>query len=145
MANLTAFGEQTETIFLNDVEAHKLHIAFTVAVGATIKKGVPVKLNATGEITTVIGDGTDAHAIIGYSIQDAVAGDICTIGVRGYAVVYARAKTAIVPGPVFYALQDSVEPEYSMYEDTAVTAANMNGWSLDAATALHDEIRVLLK
>jgi hypothetical protein len=145
MANLTAFGEQTKTIFLNDIESHKLHLAFTVAAASTIFKGQPVKLNAVGAIIAAIGDGTDAHAIIGYSIQDAVAGDICTVGVRGYAVIYARAETALVPGPVFYSGQDSVEGEYGIYDDTAVTAANMNGWSLDVANALHDEIRVLLK
>lgn len=145
MANLTAFGDETKSIFLNDIESHKLHLAFVVAAATTIKKGFPVKLNATGQIVNAIGDGTDAHLIIGYSIQDAIAGDYCTVGVRGYAVVYARAKTALTPGPVFYAGPDVVETEYSMYDDTSVTAANMNGWSLDVAAALHDEIRVLLK
>jgi hypothetical protein len=143
MAELTQFGQETKSIFLNDIESHKLHIAFVAA--ATIKKGQPVKLDATGKLVAPIGDGTDAHAIIGYSIQNGVAGDYVTIGVRGYAVVWARAKTAITPGPVFYAGMDSVETEYTAYEDTLVTAANMSGWSLDVAAAIHDEIRVLVK
>lgn len=145
MAELTAFGGPTKTIFLNDIESHKLHIAFIVAAGATIKKGQPVKLNATGEVVAPIGDGTDAHAIIGYSIHDGTEGDYVTIGVRGYAVVFARAKTGLVPGPVFYAGMDSEEPNYTAYDDTLATAANMNGWALDVAAGIHDEIRVLLK
>lgn len=144
MGNLTQFGEVTKSIFLNDISAHVLHLAFVVATGVTIKKGMPVKLNATGQVTTVVGDGTDAHQIIGYSIMDGVAGDYVTVGTKGIGVVWAKAKTALTPGAVFYAGLDSVETEYSAYDDTAVTAALMNGWALDVAAAEHDPIRVLL-
>lgn len=141
---LTKFGDKTQSIFLNDVESHKLHLSFDVAVGETIKKGAPVKLNATGQVVNMIGDGTDTHQRIGYSIQNGIAGDRLTVGVRGYAVVWARAKTALTPGPVFMAGYDVNEPDFTMYDDTAVSASTMNGFSLDVAAALHDPIRVLV-
>lgn len=141
---LTKFGDATKSIFLNDIESHKLHLSFDVAAGQTIKKGSPVKLNATGQVVNMIGDGTDNHLRIGYSIQNGIAGDRLTVGVRGFAVVWARAKTALTPGPVFFAGPDVNEPDFGMYDDTSVSATNMNGFSLDVAAALHDPIRVLV-
>lgn len=144
MANLTAFGAKSKTIFLNDAESHKLHLAFSVSAGKTVKRGQPMKMAADGTITPLIGDGTDAHLIVGYSIHNGVAGDEVTLACRGYAVVFATAKTAMTTGPVFYAGQDAVDADYSMYDDTAVSAANMNGIAIDVAGALHDIIRVIL-
>jgi len=144
MANLTAFGGKSKTIFLNEAESHKLHLAFSVAAGQTVKRGQPMKMAADGTITPLVGDGTDAHKIVGYSIHNGVAGDEVTLACKGFAVVFATAETALTPGPVWYSGQDSVDADYSMYDDTAATAANMNGIAIDAATALHDVIRVIL-
>ena len=145
MANLTALGTPSKTVFLNDPDSHGLHIAFDVKAGDIIKKGMPVKLTGDDEIGVVIGDGTDNHAIIGYAIQNGVGGDQVTVAVRGYAVVWAASKTANAVGPVFYTGLDSVDPLYSNYEDTGVSAANTNGWAIDSSVTAHEMIRVILK
>ena len=52
--SLTVMGDQTKTIFLKGVEAHKLHHEFTVGSGNTvIKRGQPVVLNNDGTVTLV--------------------------------------------------------------------------------------------
>lgn len=150
MAQLTAFGGKSKTIFLNEAESHKLHLAFEVAAGVTVKRGMPLKLNSAGLLVNMAGDGSDAHLRVGYSIHNGVAGDEVTLACRGYAVIFATAKTALNPGAVAYVGQDSADADYSSYNDvvggtpTAVTADTMNGLAIDVATAEHDLIRVIL-
>lgn len=142
---LTAFGGVSKTIFINEIESHKLHLAFEVAAEQTIKRGQPAKLDADGNAVPMAGDGSDAHQLVGYSIHNGKAGSIITLGVVGFAVVFAMAKTALVPGPVMYVGQNATDTDYSDYEDTGATAATMNGIALDVASAPNAIIRVLLK
>lgn len=143
--SLTKFGGKSKTIFLVGPEAHKLHQAFTVAENVTVKPGQPVKLNALGEITTLVGDGTDEHQRIGQCVQGGGEGDQVTVTMRGYQVVYATAKSALTPGAVLYVGQDSTDSDYGCYNDSGMTAANFTGWALDVADAEHDIIRVVLR
>lgn len=142
MANLTAFGGPTKSIFLNEAESHKLHLAFTVANGQTVKKGQPVKLNADGLILPCATDGSEAKAMIGYSIQNAAAGEECTIAVKGYAVIYAMSAASQNAGMVSYNGVNGTDGNYTNYATSV--AANMNGWSMDKATAANQLIRVIL-
>jgi len=144
MAQLTAMGGQTKTIFLNEAESHKLHLAFTVAAGQTVKRGQPVILNADGDILppgTL--DGTLNPQIIGYSVHNAAAGEEATIAMRGYCVVFAVAAAAQNAGLVSYNGLGT-DTDYTKYAAEA-TAAESNGWSLDKATAAQEMIRVVLK
>lgn len=144
MAQMTAFGGKTKTIFLNEAESHKLHLAFTVATGQTVKKGQPVILNTDGEILppgTV--DGTLNPQIIGYSVQNAAAGEECTIAMRAYCVIFAQASAVQNAGLVSYN-GIGTDTDYTKYA-TEATAAESNGWSLDKATAIGQMIRVALK
>lgn len=142
---LTKFGGKSKTIFLNDVEAHKLHLEFEVGTGSTVKKGQPVVLNDDGTVRPIAGAlGADAVAIIGYSIHNGEAGENITVGMRAYAVTYAEAgAVSQKAGMVFATNVAPTDPE--MVRWVAGAAATMHGWALDEAAAVGDTIRVALK
>lgn len=147
MGELTAFGDKSKTIFLNDAESHKLHLAFEA--DAAIKKGQPVKLTATGLIVPLAEDDSNTKAI-GVSIQNGADGDQVTVAMRGYTTVYAMSDAALTPGPVAYAGPNGTDGDYMNYK-TAVVSADaalvfpaMTGWSLDVADGANDLIRVVL-
>lgn len=143
MAQFTAIGQQTKTIFLNEAESHKLHLAFTVAAGQTVKKGQPVKLNNAGEILTPALDGSENHLIIGYSIMNTAAGEECTIAMRAYAVVFAVSAASQNAGPVSFN-GFGTDTDYTKYGAES-TPAEVGGWALDSATAAQQLIRVALR
>lgn len=141
---LTKFGEKSKTVFLNDVEAHKLHLEFEVGTGATVKKGQPVVLNNDGTVRPIAGTaGADNVALIGYSIHDGAAGEMITVGMRAYAVTYAEAAGVQNAGMVFAVATAPTDPTYVRWATAA--AATMHGWALDDAAAAGDLIRVALK
>lgn len=143
---LTKFGEKTTSIFLNDAESHKLHLAFTVADGETIRRGQPVILSGDSDtIEPSAGDGSDVDSIIGYSIQDAKEKEECTIAMRGYAVVWALASGTVSPGPVEYAGMSATsgKEHYTTYKVTTA-AENTNGWAIDEGTT-GSLIRIILR
>ena len=141
---LTKLGGKSQTIYLNDVESHKLHLEFEVGTGSTVKKGSPVVLNNDGTVRPITGTtGADNTAIIGYSIHDGKAGELITVGMRAYAVVYAEAAAAQNAGMVFAV---NTAPTDAIYTRWATAAAStMHGWALDDAAAAGDIIRVALK
>lgn len=142
--SITAFGENTKTVFLNEAESHKLHLAFTASVA--IKKGQPVKLTDDDEVGLLIGDGTDADHLLGYSIQNAAVGDQVTIAVRGYAVIFAMSGAAVTVGPVRYSGVNSGDAMYMNYVDAKTpNLAKMNGQALDSAAGANELIRVVLQ
>ena len=148
MSNLTQFGDKTKTVFLNEAESHKLHLAFTAA--AQIKKGQPVKLDADGNIEPVIAPLTNSSKdeIIGYSIMDGNEDDEVTVAMRAYAVVFAMSGESLTPGPAAYtgvSSTDSFYTEYVAAEEVAeVGGFVMNGFALDEATGANELIRVAL-
>ena len=142
--SITAFGDATKTVFLNEAESHKLHIAFTAAVA--IKKGQPVKLTDDDTVGLLIGDGTDSDHIVGYSIQNAEAGDQVTIAMKGYAVIFAMSGGAVTVGPVRYSGVNSGDAMYMNYVDAKTTnLPKMNGQALDSAAGANEIIRVVLQ
>lgn len=145
---LTKFGEKTKSVFLNEAESRKLHLAFEVAEGEEIKKGQPVVLTAEGHVKPANSDGSDYKAIIGYSVQNAEAGDECTIAVRGYATLFAMSGAAVQAGPVRYSGMNTTDGMYTNWENVAAgdddDYAGMHGWALDEAEGEDEPIRVVI-
>lgn len=141
MGNLTAMGETTKTVFLNNVESDKLHLAFEAS--SEVRKGQPVKMAGTDNdvIIKPVGDGTDNHAIIGYSVQNAVLGDQVTIAMKGFACIFAKCSATLVPGPVKYTGLTTGDI-YTEYDQA--TEATMNAIALDGGD-VGDIIRVVLQ
>lgn len=142
---LTKFGENTETLFLKGLEAHKLHHEFTVAATATagVRKGQPVVLNSAGEVLPAA-TGAKAQTIIGYSIHNGKAGELVTIGMKAYGIIYCKPNAAVAAGPVQYAGQNTAEPEYPAVAAAAADGTTLMGWALDEAEAANDMIRLAL-
>lgn len=139
---LTKFGDTTETLFLKGFEAHKLHHEFTVATGATIRKAQPVKLTAEGEVEPA--DTAEvSENIIGYSIHNGNAGELVTIAMKAYGIVYCRPNAAVEAGPVQYAGQNTTDERFPAVA-AATDATTLMGWALDEAEAADDEIRLAL-
>jgi len=137
-------GDTTKTLFLNGPEAHKLHLEFEVAAGATIAKGQLVTLDATGKVTPAVA-GDLEYNILGVSMHDGVGddGDLVTIATRGYSVIYAEAGAALDAGAVEG--DNGPGTEYPQVVIPAADYASVVGWSLDVAVDIGDVVRVLLK
>lgn len=149
MAELTAFGDVTKTIFLNEAESHKLHLAFE-ASGA-ITKGQPVVLNTDETISAAptTTTNTTKDNIIGYAVQNAADGEEVTIAMRGYATVFAMSGAALNAGPVKYSGVNVADARYMNYvqatEVATVLGLVTTGWSLDTAAGADVLIRVVVK
>jgi len=135
-------GTEVKGVFLKEVENHKLHQEFEVQVAKSIKRGQPVILSGAGELIEEAGVGEANINIIGYAIHDGEAGELVTVGMRAYAIIWAEAQSQLVAGPVKYQAYN-VPTERHRFEDGAI-AANHTGWALDDAAAIGDEIRIAL-
>jgi len=138
---LTVFGEVTKTIFLKQIQAHKLHQEFAVATGNAVKKGQAVKLNTAGEIVPAIA-GELMGKVIGYSVHDAAAEELATIGMRAFTIVWAQSAGALDAGPVKIGAAGA-DPIYATYVATALET-DVVGWALDSAAGADEMIRVAL-
>lgn len=150
---LTSLGNYSKTTFLAE-EPRKISLEFTCA--ADVKKGQPVKLTATGQVTPwAIADLQ--HLCIGVCLSSQLSGELVTVITRGYVVIFALANAASqVAGISTYKGYDTTHNTsnntdmpnptfgYSLWgAPTDVT--DMIGWALDAGTAQYDMIRVLIK
>lgn len=133
-----SLGTATQTLFLHDVEAHKLHLEFQAQ--AIIKAGQLVKMHSSEKISPCAA-GDAENIIIGIALTDAAADELVTVGVRGYAVIYAKSSAATVAGPVEIGAYTSGFNTFT----TASAVAKTAGWSLDAAAGAAEIIRVLIK
>ena len=94
-----SLGDVTQNIFEEGPEAHKLHMEFVVATGSSVRRGIHVKMNATGEVVEASADD-DAGEVIGVAKFGAAADERVTIVMRGFAAVWALCGAAsTVPGP----------------------------------------------
>lgn len=140
---LTSLGSNSKTTFLA-TEEDKITIEFTTA--AVVKKGQPVKLTPAGLVTPwATTDGV--ASLIGYVYADAASGDLVTVWSKGFIILYGLSNAIQNAGPVAYTSYDSTTDigsiGYSKYA-AATDPLTINGWSLDAATAAGQLIRVLL-
>jgi hypothetical protein len=143
---LKKFGEKTQSIFLNDFENDKLMLGFTVSAGVSVLRGQPVILSNDGTVKPAATDGSEAHKVIGYSVHNGDAGEEITIGMRGYAVLWAKANAVQNAGPALYAgMASSPNGAFCKYATAGVNATTMNGWAIDDATIIGETIRVVLK
>lgn len=117
--------------------------AALATVNNKIFKGMPVELDpATGKVIPFANDGNLEY--LGISVHDANAGELATIGMRSYAVVFAHASEALNYGPVNWDSYDTVNG-INKYNQTAVTTTTFQGWALDTAAADGDTIRVAVR
>lgn len=140
--DITQFGEETKTLFLKQ-ETHKLAHEFEVAAANTITKGSLVSLDATGKVTLAI-DGAKAVNVIGYSIHDAAAGELCTVIMKAHTIVFASPNGILDAGAVAYDGPNDEDATYQSYDAPAVELDDVVGWALDAAAAENEIIRVAL-
>ena len=152
MPGLTQAGSKAKTVIFQH-ESHKLHIEFVVGATA-VKRGQPVKLDATGKIVPWAKADLNVNCI-GYSVHDGAVGDFATVIMRAFLVVLAINATAgaLAPGPVTYQGYNTVNPDlrdgltgYNTFSAPTGATGNTeyNGWNLDAATAQYELIRVAL-
>ena len=120
----------------------------TIAVATVnkkVKKGMPVEINALSGKIQPVTVATHDLTCVGIAVHDAVEGELCTVALRGYTIIYARSASAMTFGaPVKFDSYDSVN-SYNKVEDGSVTVANQMGWAIDEATAADETIRVIVK
>lgn len=149
---LTQFGEQTKSVFLKSIESHKLHQEFEVKAGVSVKQGQPLKLVAADGTVEPAAAGDKANLIIGVAVQSRAAGELVTVGMKAFTIVWAQSLGALVAGPVKMAAAPA-DPLYCGYEastavDQATTPAldysDVVGWALDAAAGAGELVRVAI-
>ena len=155
---MTVLGSETNTIFLKGAEAYKLHHEFTVATTKEVKRGQPVTLNVDGEVVPATGT-SKFKDIIGYSIHNGKAGDLVTVAMKSYGIVYAMPNAALNAGPVAYDGLNTTQPSqnvgfstpssdgdgiYGSYKAAAADGSDLAGWALDKAEGANDLIRVAI-
>lgn len=116
-------------------------VTVTESTGSKINYGTPVVLVGDGEKVRPFKAADTAAAILGISMHSPEPGELCTIIMRGYAVIFAQAGVGgVVPGPVTYGAFDSATG-YDTY--TIATIGDAIGFALDDG-AVGDVVRVLL-
>jgi hypothetical protein len=140
-------GGTSKTTFLA-TEGEKIAVEFEAAVA--LKHGQPVKLTADGKVTAWA-KGDLLHTLIGYvyAPEAAAIGDLATVITRGFAIINGISTGALATGPVAYQGYDAATDVdgttgYNQYANSA-TAAENNGWALDAAAGAGEIVRVLLQ
>ena len=117
-------------------------VVVAAKIDSRVRPGMPVEINpATGKIIPLANDGNLEY--IGVSLHTSKGGELVTVAMRGYAVIFAHASETLNPGPVNWDSYD--EPNgVNEYNQTAVTAITFQGWALDGGDA-GDVIRVVVR
>lgn len=120
---MTLFGEKTPRAVIYKSESHKLHQAFCVAEGKKIHQGMPVALDAYGNIEPFIPGGTGSQVYLGIAVTDNINPAYqaqrnypveVTVAVEAYMVLNWVAKEAMDCG--------YVNPTETLLIDRFVTA-----------------------
>jgi hypothetical protein len=138
------FGTDTRTIILKS-ESHKLFEEFEVAAAQTVAKGQPVVISGN-ELVSPAGIAATTQQIIGISMHDAIAGELITVMVKGWAITFVECETALlVAGPVKLGGVATFNPltGYVMIDDAAVSHLNQIGWAIEGGVAIGDIVRVI--
>ncbi len=130
-------GQETKTTFIKDFDGRD--IFEELEAGADIKIGAPIKMAADGKAIPFAA-GDDVNLLIGTSIHERVAGEFVTVATRFRAIQFCISDAAVVPGPVEFGGYNATE-KYQIYA-TSTGAAKTIGYSLDAAAATDEIIRV---
>ena len=136
-------GDVTQNVFEEGPEAHKLHMEFVVATGNSVRRGIHVKMNATGEVVEAAADD-DAGEVIGVAKFGAAAEERVTIVMRGFAALWALCGAATtVPGPVKLSTitasatgDEAIDPTLRKYINTVSPAVAVIDYTLFVGWAL---------
>lgn len=124
-------GEVTKTLF-HKTESHKLFSEFEVAATKSVKKGQPVILSGDNKVEAM-GTSSTTQQVIGIAMHDGDAGDLITVMMKAYAIIFAEVETdALAAGPVRIGTTDpyNATTGYVLIDDASVTGANQIGWAL---------------
>ena len=138
------FGETSKTTILKQ-ENHKLFQEFEVESGQTVYKGQPVVISGDNQVQAA-GISSTTQQIIGISMHDGTAGELVTIMMKAYAVIFAECETAsLVAGPVRVGSSAVYNGTtgYVLIDDASVTYANQIGWAIEGGND-GDVVRVAL-
>lgn len=139
-------ADPNEVFVLSDfaVTAGASQATVTVATDTNnIHTSQPAKLTTDGKVEPA-GAAESPINVIGTSIHDGVGGELVTLSMKAYMIIWAVAGTAnLNAGPVklHSTPYDSVNGNIQV-DDDSVTTSNHYGWSLDAAENVGDEVRV---
>ena len=126
------FGTDTKTIILKQ-ESHKLFQEFEVETAVSVKKGMPVYITGDGQVSPNLVT-TTTQQTIGISMHDGEAGELVTVMMKAYAIIFAECETAgLVAGPVSNGTTDpyNAVTGYVLIDDAVVTSATQLGWALE--------------
>ena len=126
------FGTDTTTIVLKS-ESHKLFQEFEVTTGESVKKGQPVIIAADEEIQEA-GTTSTTQQIIGFTMHDGDAGELVTVMMKAYAILFVECETAaLAAGPVRLGSTNvyNAATGYVLIDDDTVGATNQVGWALE--------------
>lgn len=141
-------GSATVVRFINEAEAHKLHLEFVVESGQTVNAGDSVILANNGKVQ-LAGTTAPAHTIIGVAINSGAAGDKVTVAMKAYCVVVAEAGAASLnAGPVQMGAWNGTTGRREFVvvtgADNAAKTALHVGFNLKQVAADGDQIYVAL-
>lgn len=144
----STIGSATVSRFLNEVEAHKLHLEFTVAAGQSVNAGDQVIFANNGTVQSA-GTAAAVNTVIGVALHAAAAGEKVTIGMRPYCVVIAEAAAInLNAGPVQLGAWNGTTGRREFAAAAGATAHERHavtvGFNLTQATADGEEILVAL-
>lgn len=136
-------GSKTDNIFLKGPDGHNIFMEWEV--GTAVHIAQPVKFNENGNIEPAAGTDSD-KAVIGYSIMNKKAGELCTVVTKYRTIVYGQATEAITEG-------DKLKLASSVYDETTnrIKYAKLSedddenlclGIALTSASASNDEIAI---
>lgn len=126
------FGTDTSTIVLKS-ESHKLFQEFEVETGQSVKKGQPVVI-AGDETVQAAGIASTTQEIIGFSMHDGDAGELVTVMMKAFAILFVEVETAaLVAGPVRLGTTSvyNATTGYVLIDDATVGATNQVGWAIE--------------
>lgn len=138
-------GDVTKTTFLK-LESHKLFHEFEVEAAVTIYPGQPVFISGDEQVSPITTTPEATHLIIGIAMQGGTAGELITVMMKAYAIVFMQAETASLAAGAVRTGSTSVynaTDGYNYVDDASVTAANIIGWALEGGDA-DDVIRVAI-
>lgn len=137
-------GEDSSTLILKS-ESHKLFQEFEVETAVAVKKGQMVYITGDGQVSPAL-IGTTTQQIIGISMHDGLAGELVTVMMKAYAIVFMECETAaLVAGPVRVGTASpfNATTGYNLIDDLSVDHADMIGWAIEGGDA-GDLVRVAL-
>ena len=133
---MNTLGISTVTILFAGFHANALHQSLEAA--ADVVKGQPVKLNNAGQVEPLV-SGDAPTLQFGIALMDALANELTTVVTRGLGIIIGKSDAAQNAG---YVKVKSFATPYTKYEASA--AADMHGWSLDAAVGADEDIRIVV-